>query len=427
MGSCGSWDSPAPLSVLRSQKLQKISKTSPDTSPDISEANHGTMSKKTFLRASAAIVLGIPAAVLTAGVFYHEKRKPVLPPATLRKDLAHATIVMTGATSGIGQATALQLATSGASFILGSRDAQRSEETTSTLLEAGATSVKTFELDISNMKSVQTFCDQVLAHTPNGIDVVVSAAAEIHTEPEGQRTKEGIDLSFATNHLGLHVLLQQLEPVLLQQRHGNKQEQRRPRVVLVGSRLETKGSTLLSIPSLKTSHGQILVGDSVSYGQRLIKENNASANEEHSDATTLLSLPPILSPMDRYAVTKFSNMLLAQSLSDRWRRRGRGSAVSPKVLVVTPGMVNTGLWRHFPLWYRTLTWPLRTVALRTAEEAASGVVWAVASVEAEAMTVDNSYVYLSDGVSIEPSTPARNSELAGELFDACDVLMESTR
>jgi NADPH:quinone reductase-like Zn-dependent oxidoreductase len=197
-------------------------KTSPDTSPDISEANHGTMSKKTFLRASAAIVLGIPAAVLTAGVFYHEKRKPVLPPATLRKDLAHATIVMTGATSGIGQATALQLATSGASFILGSRDAQRSEETTSTLLEAGATSVKTFELDISNMKSVQTFCDQVLAHTPNGIDVVVSAAAEIHTEPEGQRTKEGIDLSFATNHLGLHVLLQQLEPVLLQQRHRNK-------------------------------------------------------------------------------------------------------------------------------------------------------------------------------------------------------------
>ena len=383
------------------------------------------MSKKTFLRASAAIVLGIPAAVLTAGVFYHEKRKPVLPPATLRKDLAHATIVMTGATSGIGQATALQLATSGASFILGSRDAQRSEETTSNLLEAGATSVKTFELDISNMKSVQTFCDQVLAHTPNGIDVVVSAAAEIHTEPEGQRTKEGIDLSFATNHLGLHVLLQQLEPVLLQQRHGNKQEQRRPRVVLVGSRLETKGSTLLSIPSLKTSHGQILVGDSVSYGQRLIKENNASANEEHSDATTLLSLPPILSPMDRYAVTKFSNMLLAQSLSDRWR--GRGSTVSPKVLVVTPGMVNTGLWRHFPLWYRTLTWPLRTVALRTAEEAASGVVWAVASVEAEAMTVDNSYVYLSDGVSIEPSTPARNSELAGELFDVCDVLMESTR
>ena len=381
------------------------------------------MSKKTFLRASAAIVLGIPAAVLTAGVFYHEKRKPVLPPATLRKDLAQSTIVMTGATSGIGKATALQLATLGASFILGSRDAKRSEEATSNLMKAGATSVKTFELDISDMTSVQTFCDQVLAHTPNGIDVVVSAAAEIHTEPGGKRTKEGIDLSFATNHLGLHVLLQQLEPVLLQPRHG-KPEQRRPRVVLVGSRLETKGSTLLSIPSLKTSQGQILVGDSASYGQRLIKENNnvnANANaEENSDATTL-SLPPILSPMDRYAVTKFSNMLLAQSLSDRWRKRG--STVSPKVLVVTPGMVNTGLWRHFPWWYRTLTWPLRTVALRTADEAASGVVWAVASVEAEAMNVDNSYVYLSDGVSIEPSTPARNSELAGELFAVCEGLM----
>ena len=218
--------------------------------------------------------------------------------------------------------------------------------------------------------------------------MVVSAAAEIHTEPS--TTSHGLDTSFATNHLGLHAMLQQLEPALL---HRSQMEGvGRPRVVLIGSRLETKGSTLLSIPTLESTNGK-----------RYDTEK-------------------VLSPMDRYATTKFGNMLLAQSLSDRWRERG-----GPSVYVLTPGMVNTGLWRNFPVWYRALTWPLRTVALRTTEEAALGVVWAVTAVEAEKLQVKGSYVYLSDGTSIEPSTAARDSAMAQKLYGVCEGLIRSAK
>ena len=83
--------------------------------------------------------------------------------------------------------------------------------------------------------------------------------------------------------------------------------------------------------------------------------------------------------MDHYAATKHANMLLAQHLYDKWRGRG------PRVFTVTPGMVDTSLWRNFPLWYRAVTYPIRRVALRTPDEAALGVVWAALSVEAEEM------------------------------------------
>ena len=90
-------------------------------------------------------------------------------------------------------------------------------------------------------------------------------------------------------------------------------------------------------------------------------------------------------------------------------------------------MVNTGLWRHFPTWYRILTYPLRAIALRSTEEAAMGVLYACTAMEAEDIPVANSYVYLSDGVSIEPSVPARNEKLAEQLFQVCDDLMNNRK
>ena len=293
------------------------------------------------------------------------------------------------------------------------------------MLKAGAQTVLPFPLDTSSIQSVNSFCDAVLSSTPNGIDIILSAAAEIHTNKKSIQTPDGIDQSFATNHLGLHVLLRKLEPSILAK---TKEQYNRglikPRIVIIGSRLETKGSTLLSIETLKTSNGSQLVGEATTYGRRLQQSTYEI---------------PILSPMDRYAATKFSNMLLAQSLYDRWNSKttssssissassSASSSSSPSIFVLTPGMVNTGLWRHFPTWYRILTYPLRAVALRSTEEAAMGVLYACTAMEAEDIPVANSYVYLSDGVSIEPSVPARNEKLAEQLFQVCDDLMNNRK
>ena len=82
-------------------------------------------------------------------------------------------------------------------------------------------------------------------------------------------------------------------------------------------------------------------------------------------------------------------------------------------------MVHTSLWRHFPAWYQALTYPVRAVALRSADEAAQGVVYASAAVQAEG----KSGAYLSDGVEIEPSEGARDVKAAARLYQVCEELI----
>ena len=120
--------------------------------------------------------------------------------------------------------------------------------------------------------------------------------------------------------------------------------------------------------------------------------------------------------MMRYADTKRCNALLATALATRWQ----GQAVD--VLSVTPGMVHTGLWRHFPRWYQALTYPIRAVALRSADDAAQGVVFAAAAAEADG----KSGAYLSDGVAIEPSPGARDAETAKRLYEVCSELIRGS-
>ena len=90
------------------------------------------------------------------------------------------------------------------------------------------------------------------------------------------------------------------------------------------------------------------------------------------------------------------------------------------MLAVSPGMVHTGLWRNFPGWYRALTYPVRALALRSAEEAAEGIVFAVASDAAAGL----SGMYLSDGTPIEPSDGAEDPAAAARLAAICDRMLE---
>lgn len=118
-------------------------------------------------------------------------------------------------------------------------------------------------------------------------------------------------------------------------------------------------------------------------------------------------------PMLRYADTKRCNALLATALAGRWQ----GQPID--VLTVTPGMVHTGLWRHFPQWYQAVTYPIRAVALRSADDAAQGVVFAAAALEADG----KSGAYLSDGIEVEPSQGALDTAMAGRLYEVCSEII----
>mmetsp|Transcript_24862 Transcript_24862/g.80951 ORF Transcript_24862/g.80951 Transcript_24862/m.80951 type:complete len:397 (-) Transcript_24862:143-1333(-) len=341
-------------------------------------------------RAAGLVAASVPAVVVGGSSWYREKHRPELPPHTLR-DLSGEVVVVTGATSGIGKAVAGKLAGLGATVVVGSRDQGRGEAARRGILASvggtlPAPRCEVLPLDLSDLGSVRTFADECRRRHAGNISVVVAVAAEIVYE-EGRQAASGADLSFATNQLGLQALLAELEPELgSSPRRGASGLRANRRVVIVGSRLEARGSV---DPEVVHSTG----------GARL---NKGWAGRD---------------AMLRYADTKLCNMLLAATLAERWR----GKAVD--VLAVTPGMVHTGLWRHFPQWYQALTYPVRALALRSADDAAQGVVFAAAAIEADG----KSGAYLSDGLEVEPSQGAKDGKAAARLYEVCGELIAADR
>ena len=129
----------------------------------------------------------------------------------------------------------------------------------------------------------------------------------------------------------------------------------------------------------------------------------------HTESTSL-------SAMDVYASSKLAQLLLFLEL-DR-RLRAAGNPVDS--LCVSPGMVDTGLWRNYPLWYQAVTFPFRRVYLRSPDEAARGVVYCLVSPAMEA----NGGKFLYDCESIQPSASASDVDLAAQLWTVCDGLVQ---
>lgn len=106
-------------------------------------------------------------------------------------------IVMTGATSGIGLEAARELRRRGAELIVGMRS-DRSE------LPDG---VRRAALDLADLDSVRAFAAEV-GREP--IDVLIGNAGMQVTAP--RRSRQGYELTFATNHLAHYLLARLLLP-----------------------------------------------------------------------------------------------------------------------------------------------------------------------------------------------------------------------
>lgn len=122
------------------------------------------------------------------------------------------TIVITGATSGIGRATALGLAKLGSRLILVGRDAGRSEETLSAIRSAtGRTDVELVRGDFARQAEIRRVADELLART-DAIHVLVNNAGV--TMMKRTTTPDGLETTFAVNHLAYFLLTGLLLPRL---------------------------------------------------------------------------------------------------------------------------------------------------------------------------------------------------------------------
>jgi len=114
------------------------------------------------------------------------------------------TVVITGATSGIGQVAAETLAGMGARLVLVARDKTRGEAALARLKQiAGGTGHTLHYADLSRISEVKRVAGEIAAAEPR-IDVLINNAGALF----GSRrlTSEGLEMTFATNHMAYFVM-----------------------------------------------------------------------------------------------------------------------------------------------------------------------------------------------------------------------------
>jgi len=123
------------------------------------------------------------------------------------------TVVATGATSGIGEAAALALAGLGAKIVLVARDQARANATLAKL-EAKVPGLghRVHLADLSSMAETRKVGAAIAASEPR-IDVLINNAGALFSER--RVTPEGLELTFALNHMAYFVLTEALRERLV--------------------------------------------------------------------------------------------------------------------------------------------------------------------------------------------------------------------
>jgi len=140
--------------------------------------------------------------------------------------------VVTGANSGLGLATARELARAGASVWLASRSEEKARRAMQSIRNlVPDADLTTSVLDLANLSSVRAFAESYVA-SGRSLDLLINNAG-IMAAPR-RLTKDGFESHFGTNHLGHFALTGRLLPALL--------KTPAPRVVTVSSTLHRRGT-----------------------------------------------------------------------------------------------------------------------------------------------------------------------------------------
>jgi NAD(P)-dependent dehydrogenase (short-subunit alcohol dehydrogenase family) len=123
------------------------------------------------------------------------------------------TILVTGATDGLGRALARELAARGATVLLHGRSKQRLEDTRRELTQAtGSDRLRTYLADFASLEQVRRLAREVAGDQPR-LDALVNNAGIAGGGPR-QESADGIELRFAVNYLAPFLLTELLLPLL---------------------------------------------------------------------------------------------------------------------------------------------------------------------------------------------------------------------
>jgi NAD(P)-dependent dehydrogenase (short-subunit alcohol dehydrogenase family) len=134
---------------------------------------------------------------------------------TQTDDLADHTALVTGATSGIGQAIALRLARDGAEVIVHGRDAARGAETVDAILGAGGRA-RFVQADLSDPADLRRLVEEA-----GDVDVLVNGAGFSWFGPTADLDIETFDALFASDVRAPYFLVAALAPKMAAKGEGS--------------------------------------------------------------------------------------------------------------------------------------------------------------------------------------------------------------
>jgi NAD(P)-dependent dehydrogenase (short-subunit alcohol dehydrogenase family) len=127
--------------------------------------------------------------------------------------------IVTGASSGIGQATALLLAGAGHPVVIGARRLERLAQTVSEI-EARGGEAHAIRLDLADPASIEAFVKAAL-EAVGDVDVLVCAAGRSTPDSVLDPSPDEFAATVAVNLLGAHRLVALLVPSMVERRRGD--------------------------------------------------------------------------------------------------------------------------------------------------------------------------------------------------------------
>jgi len=132
------------------------------------------------------------------------------------RPIEEQTILITGATSGLGRELARALAKRGATLLLHGRDPKRGLETVREIKEAtGNESMQFYRADLSSLREVLELARQLISGVTR-LDVLVNNAGVGFGQDTSKRevSQDGYELRFAVNYLAPYLLTERLRSLL---------------------------------------------------------------------------------------------------------------------------------------------------------------------------------------------------------------------
>jgi NAD(P)-dependent dehydrogenase (short-subunit alcohol dehydrogenase family) len=132
------------------------------------------------------------------------------------KPIEEQTILITGATSGLGEELAKALAGRGATLLLHGRDPERGLETVRKIKEmTGSDKIQFYRADLSSLREVNELARLIIADASR-LDVLINNAGVGFGKDAAKRelSQDGYELRFAVNYLAPYLLTERLTSLL---------------------------------------------------------------------------------------------------------------------------------------------------------------------------------------------------------------------